>query len=76
MRLLDRALGAVLLLGIAFYRVVLSPLMGGLCRFTPSCSEYGVQAIRRHGGWKGGRLTIARIVRCRPGIPGGDDPVP
>ncbi len=76
MRLLDRALAAVLLLGVAFYRVVLSPLMGGACRFTPSCSEYAVQAIRRHGGVRGARMAMARIARCRPGVPGGEDPVP
>ena len=76
MRLLDRALAAILLFGIAFYRVVLAPLMGGACRFTPSCSRYGAEALRRHGGVRGFRLTVARIARCRPGVPGGEDPVP
>lgn len=76
MRLLDRALAAVLLLCVAFYRVVLSPLMGGACRFTPSCSEYAVQALRRHGGVRGARMAAGRIARCRPGVPGGEDPVP
>jgi putative membrane protein insertion efficiency factor len=75
-RLLDRLLAGLLLLGVAAYRVVLSPLMGGACRFTPSCSEYAVQALRRHGGVRGFRLTAARIARCRPGVPGGEDPVP
>jgi uncharacterized protein len=75
-RLLDRALAAALLLLVAFYRVVLSPLLGGGCRFTPSCSEYAVQALRRHGGWRGLRLAASRILRCRPGRPGGEDPVP
>lgn len=75
-RVLDRALAWILLLGVAFYRAVLSPLLGGSCRFTPSCSEYAVQALRRHGGARGFRLAAARILRCRPGRPGGDDPVP
>ncbi|MCK6479562.1 MAG: membrane protein insertion efficiency factor YidD [Planctomycetes bacterium] len=75
-RLLDRALAWILLAGIALYRAVLSPLLGGACRFTPSCSEYGAQALRRHGGLRGLRLTTARILRCRPGVPGGEDPVP
>lgn len=76
MRWLDRLLAGFLLLGVAAYRVVLSPLMGGACRFTPSCSEYAVQALRRHGGVRGFRLAAARIARCRPGVPGGEDPVP
>ncbi len=75
-RALDRALAWALLAGVAFYRVVLSPLMGGACRFKPSCSEYAAQALRRHGGAKGFRLAAARILRCRPGRPGGEDPVP
>jgi putative membrane protein insertion efficiency factor len=75
-RALDRALAWLLLLGVAAYRAVLKPLLGGGCRFTPSCSEYAVQALRRHGGVRGLRLAAARIVRCRPGVPGGEDPVP
>jgi len=75
-RALDRALGLLLLLGVALYRAVLSPMMGGACRFTPSCSEYAASALRRHGGVRGFRLAVARILRCRPGRPGGEDPVP
>ena len=75
-RLLDRALAGALLVAIAFYRAVLRPLLGGGCRFTPSCSEYAVIAIRRHGGWRGMRLAASRVARCRPGVPGGEDPVP
>ncbi|MHC4925059.1 MAG: membrane protein insertion efficiency factor YidD, partial [Planctomycetota bacterium] len=58
------------------YRVGLRPFLGGVCRFSPSCSAYAEEAIRRHGGWKGLKLTVARILRCRPGVPGGEDPVP
>ena len=75
-RALDRAFALLLLLGVSFYRAVLSPLLGGACRFTPSCSEYATAALRRHGGWRGLRLAVARIGRCRPGVPGGEDPVP
>lgn len=75
-RALDRILAWILLAGVAFYRVVLAPLLGGACRFTPSCSAYAVEALRRHGGWRGLRLATARILRCRPGRPGGEDPVP
>ncbi len=74
--LLDRVLAGALLVGVAFYRAVLSPLLGGACRFRPTCSEYAIQALRRHGGRKGFRLAAARILRCRPGRPGGEDPVP
>lgn len=75
-RALDRVLSLLLLAGVALYRAVLSPLLGGGCRFTPSCSEYAAQALRRHGGARGARLAVARILRCRPGRPGGEDPVP
>ena len=75
-RFLDRVLAWCLLAGVALYRAVLSPLMGGACRFTPSCSAYAVEALRRHGGVRGFRLAVARILRCRPGVPGGEDPVP
>ncbi|MFN8596481.1 MAG: membrane protein insertion efficiency factor YidD [Anaerolineae bacterium] len=46
------------------------------CRFTPSCSQYGVEAIQKYGAIKGGWLTIKRIGRCHPFNPGGYDPVP
>jgi len=75
-RALDRALALVLLAGVALYRAVLRPLLGGGCRFSPSCSQYAVEALRRHGGWRGMRLAAARILRCRPGVRGGPDPVP
>lgn len=46
------------------------------CRYYPSCSHYGIQAIEKHGPWKGGWLAAARILRCHPFHPGGYDPVP
>jgi putative membrane protein insertion efficiency factor len=66
----------LLLLLIEAYRLVLSPLLGGHCRYTPSCSVYGAEAILRHGALKGSRLAAARVLRCHPFRPGGFDPVP
>lgn len=61
---------------IKIYQRTLSRVLPPSCRFTPSCSEYGVQAISRYGVWRGGWLTIRRIGRCHPFHPGGHDPVP
>jgi len=66
----------VLLALLAFYKRVLSPLLPAACRFHPTCSVYAAEAIRRHGAWRGVRLTASRLCRCRPGGGGGDDPVP
>lgn len=70
-------LGArALLLLIETYRAVLSPLLGGFCRFEPSCSVYAQQAIARHGGRRGSLLAVRRLLRCQPFARGGFDPVP
>lgn len=61
---------------IRFYQAAISPLFPSCCRFTPTCSEYGIIAIRRYGLLRGGFLTAKRILRCRPGGPYGYDPVP
>ena len=61
---------------IKAYRLVLSPWIGGQCRFTPSCSIYGLEAIEKHGALRGGWLTAYRILRCNPFCAGGHDPVP
>jgi hypothetical protein len=66
----------VLIWFIRLYQLVLSPWLPAGCRFTPSCSEYGAEAIRRHGAWKGSGLTIGRILRCHPWGGSGYDPVP
>lgn len=66
----------LLLALIEAYRLTLSPILGGHCRYSPSCSLYGAEAIRRHGALRGGRLTAARLLRCHPFHRGGFDPVP
>jgi putative membrane protein insertion efficiency factor len=61
---------------IEAYRVALSPLLGGFCRYQPSCSAYAQEAIRRHGAGCGARLALRRLLRCHPFHRGGFDPVP
>jgi len=65
----------LLLLAVEAYRVLLSPLLGGHCRFWPSCSAYAEEAIRRHGARRGSALALARLLRCQPFHRGGIDPV-
>lgn len=61
---------------IHVYRYSLSPLLGPNCRFFPSCSDYALQAIDKHGAGYGSWLALKRIARCHPWHPGGFDPVP
>lgn len=61
---------------IKLYRLTLSKILPPCCRFYPSCSEYGLSAIRRFGAVKGGYLALWRIIRCNPFGRGGYDPVP
>jgi putative membrane protein insertion efficiency factor len=68
--------GRVLLALIAAYQGILSPFLGGFCRFVPSCSAYAAEAVREHGAGKGTRLAILRLLRCHPFHRGGYDPVP
>lgn len=75
-RSIASALTALMILLIRIYQRCVSPMLGQNCRFVPTCSQYAVEALRRHGPLKGGWLTIRRILRCHPWGGSGFDPVP
>ena len=66
----------VLIAIIRFYQRTISPMLPPSCRFQPTCSQYAVEAIQKHGALKGGALAFWRILRCNPFCKGGYDPVP
>lgn len=66
----------LLILPIRFYQLCISPMFPGVCRFTPTCSAYAVEAIERHGAVKGLWLAAKRLGRCHPWGGSGYDPVP
>ncbi|ATE61947.1 membrane protein insertion efficiency factor YidD [Thauera sinica] len=66
----------VLIALLRFYRYAISPMLGRNCRFHPTCSEYAIEAVQRHGALRGGWLALRRVGRCHPFHPGGYDPVP
>ena len=66
----------LLLAMIRFYRKQISPCRAPCCRFTPTCSQYAMEAIREYGALKGGWMALRRVLRCNPFHPGGYDPVP
>ena len=66
--------GMILL--VRLYQGPISPLLPGSCRYAPTCSEYGVQALAKHGAWRGGLLTLRRFLSCHPWGGHGHDPVP
>ncbi len=61
---------------IRFYQLVISPILPSACRYSPTCSAYGIEALKKHGAIKGSVLTIKRIMRCNPWGGHGEDPVP
>ena len=73
---ISQLLALPFILLIKIYRLVISPLLGKNCIYTPSCSEYGIIALRKHGIFKGSFLTAKRILRCNSLFKGGYDPVP
>ena len=71
-----RAVKRVLLWLLRFYKRIISPLLPDACIYTPTCSEYAMEAIEKHGVIKGTGLAVWRILRCNPFAKGGYDPVP
>lgn len=69
-------LKAVFIAIIRFYQLVISPLKPPTCRFYPTCSHYGLESVKQFGAFKGGFLTLKRILKCHPLHPGGIDEVP
>lgn len=76
MNILLRILSYPFIFLIRIYQYVISPALGPKCRFTPTCSQYAITALQKHGLFKGGWLSIKRISKCRPGGGHGYDPVP
>ncbi len=72
----SKALVWLLVLPIRFYQICISPLTPPACRFTPTCSQYAVEALKKHGPLKGLYLALRRILRCHPWGGSGYDPVP
>ena len=70
------ALARALIFLVRVYKRFISPVLPPSCIYTPTCSEYAMEALRRHGVLRGGRLALARIARCNPRHKGGYDPVP
>ncbi|MCH5347200.1 MAG: membrane protein insertion efficiency factor YidD [Muribaculaceae bacterium] len=71
-----KALRTIYLLPVYFYRACISPMLPPSCRYTPTCSRYAIEAVTRHGIFKGTWLAARRILRCHPWGGSGYDPVP
>jgi uncharacterized protein len=66
----------LLILLVKVYQWLLSPFFGQQCRFYPTCSQYSVEALEKHGALRGSYYTLNRLIRCHPWCDGGHDPVP
>ncbi len=73
---LFRMLARLLILPIRFYQLCISPMFPSACRFTPTCSQYAIEALRKHGAVRGLWLALRRLSRCHPWGGSGYDPVP
>ena len=71
-----KAIEFIVLLPVYVYRACISPLIPPRCRYTPTCSQYAIEAVKKHGVFKGGWLAVKRILRCHPWGGCGYDPVP
>lgn len=76
MPFIQKLLTLLLVIPIKFYQYCISPLFPPTCRYTPTCSQYALEAIRKHGPFKGLWLTVKRLLRCHPWGGSGYDPVP
>ncbi|MBS2209799.1 membrane protein insertion efficiency factor YidD [Carboxylicivirga mesophila] len=74
--LLKSGLVALLLIPVKLYQWFISPILGASCRYTPTCSQYTIEALKKHGPFKGLYLSIKRILSCHPWGGHGHDPVP
>ncbi|MGJ1419313.1 membrane protein insertion efficiency factor YidD [Sphingobacterium spiritivorum] len=75
-KIIKGAFRFLFILLIRFYQLFISPLLGANCRYTPTCSQYGMESIKKYGPFKGGWMAIKRILRCNPWGGHGHDPVP
>ncbi len=73
---MKKVISAILIGIVKIYQYTISPLFGPSCRYTPTCSTYSIQAIKKHGPLKGGWLSLKRILSCNPWGGHGYDPVP
>ena len=73
---MKRIFSLLLIIPIKIYQIIISPLLGPSCRFTPTCSQYAVEAIQKYGPFKGSWLSFKRIIKCHPWGCSGYDPVP
>lgn len=76
MKTLKSLLTKFLVFLVRIYQRVLSPLLPPSCRYTPTCSQYAVEALKKHGPWRGLKLAVRRFLRCHPWGGSGYDPVP
>ena len=76
MRFVKKVIIELLILFVKFYKYCISPITPASCRYTPTCSEYSIQALRKHGPIKGVVLSVKRILSCNPWGGHGYDPVP
>jgi putative membrane protein insertion efficiency factor len=73
---INKLLSMVFVVMIRVYQGAISPYLTPACRYSPTCSQYGLEAIKKYGAWKGGFLTLKRILSCHPWGGAGEDRVP
>jgi len=76
LRYLSVVIVYILIIPVKIYQYAISPMLGASCRYTPTCSTYSIQALKKHGPFKGSYLAIKRILSCSPWGGHGHDPVP